>query len=268
MQHNFLEKLRSQIEERLIKKKESNDLRERIANARIPYHFADLFSNKNKAIEAKMIAEIKFATPLKGKLQDPSQGLAIAEDYLKNGAIALSVITEPLHFNGSVEFLSQVRSQFPKARLLMKGFVLDSYQLLEALVFGADAVLLIAAFLSSSELSRLYLEATALGLTPLVEVHTEEELERAEALKATLIGVNSRNLKTLEMDQNCQRRLIQRRKTETPFLALSGLRRGAQIRELQALGYQGFLIGSHLMESGHPGKALAQLLTEFCNETH
>ena len=221
-----------------------------------PRAFADAFRGPGVHI----IAEIKRSSPSEGALAQNADPVAVANEYLKAGAAALSVLTEPEYFGGRVEFLSAIRSRFPESRLLMKDFIVDEYQIAEGRLFGADAVLLIAALLEGNKLERLFLFAKAMGLTPLVEVHDEAELTRALALGPALIGVNNRNLKTLEVSLDVSRRLAAQVPADRTLIAESGLKSANELKELSRLGYRGFLIGTSLMRTGSPGEALAKLL--------
>lgn len=209
-----------------------------------------------------IIAEIKRASPSRGALSTSTASAAdIARDYLAHGAAALSVLTEQDSFSGSLEALMEVRAAHPNARLLQKDFVLNEYQLYEARALGADAVLLIVALLGEQRCGHLLELVRRLGLTALVEVHDEDELKIAQAIGAALIGVNNRNLKTLEISLETSRRLAPLAVGAT-LICESGLENGAQVRSMREVGFHGFLIGSAFMRQNEPGRALAQLLEE------
>jgi len=246
-------------------------LRESPLYARTPSDFRNAFGG----VGPRVIAEIKFASPSEGRIhpREPStkEALAAAAEYLSAGAAALSILTEPRFFQGSPDFLRVVREAQPKAFLLMKDFVVDVYQLELARSIGADAVLLIVAALDK-RLEPLLRSAEALGLSALVEVHTEAELALARKAAAKLIGVNSRDLRTLKTDLAVAKRLAavppalytakgRYTTADAPFLiAESGIKTRADIDALAACGYRGFLVGTHLMKTGTPGKALKELL--------
>jgi indole-3-glycerol phosphate synthase len=139
---------------------------------------------------------------------------------------------------------------------------MEEYQLLQAAAYGADAVLLIVALLDGQALPSLVSRAKKLGLTPLVEVHDEEELKTALSLNCEWIGVNNRNLKTMEISLTTSEKLIHLKERNSTFISESGLKTGADLKRLQSLGYRGFLIGTSFMKSGRPGKALERLLGE------
>jgi indole-3-glycerol phosphate synthase len=188
--------------------------------------------------------------------------VVVAGQYAHAGAAAISVLTEPDFFDGSLDALARIRSAFPHVPLLMKDFIVDEYQLLQARAAGADACLLIAALLGEAELARLHALAKRLGLTPLVEIHDESELAVARRLGAELIGVNNRNLATFEVSLDVARRLAAAAWAGPVLIAESGIESSAEINELASLGYKGFLVGTSLMRGGLPGRALRALLEE------
>lgn len=212
----------------------------------------------------RVIAEIKFASPSEGFLRPdlkPSaeEALRISGSYLAAGAAALSILTERNFFAGSPDYLRAAREHYPEAFLLMKDFLVDSYQLELARACGADAVLLITALHDDKGLSARLRLAKELGLSALVEVHTREELELARAAGAGLIGVNSRDLRTLKTDLRTARELAGLAPGAL-LVAESGIKNRAEIDELAGLGYRGFLIGTSLMKAADPGEALRALL--------
>jgi len=209
-----------------------------------------------------VIAEIKLASPSKGPIAPDLLPLDVATDYLSNGATALSVLTEPEFFKGDIVNLQKTRYAHPNAALLMKDFIIDPYQLYLGHAMGADACLLMASLLDEKQLEAMYQEAISIGLTPLVEVHDSAEMQRAKSLGARLIGINNRNLKTLEVDLSCGETLIQEAPSEATVICESGLTSGADLKRMHEAGFSGFLIGSHLMASGQPGQALRTLLLE------
>jgi len=230
-----------------------------MAQARKPFDFSQHLLSATTAI----IAEVKFRSPSQGDLTDQLDPLAVAESYLKNGATALSVLTEEKYFKGSLSYLKAIRQKFPQCHLLMKDFIIDEYQLLEGKLAGADAVLLIVALLAEEKLIELYDCATTLGLSILVEVHNENELEIARRLNARLIGVNNRDLKTLKISLETSRHLIGHAPKGALMVCESGLETADQIKEMKSLGFRGFLMGSSLMKTGRPGETLADILREI-----
>lgn len=229
-----------------------------IAAARQPHDFGAAFA----APGFNVIAEVKLASPSKGPIAPDLEPVSVAGDYLAQGAAALSVLTEPRFFQGDLSYLSRIRQACPEARLLKKDFMLDPYQFYQARLAGADACLLIVAMLEVNRLKELYALARELGLTPLVEVHTEAEMQVAVNLGADLIGVNNRSLETLVTDLRTSQRLRPLAPPTATLICESGLSRGADLVQARDWGFDGFLIGTHLMATGHPGAALAELLRE------
>ena len=206
----------------------------------------------------RVIAEIKKASPSAGLIRDPFEPVAIANDYMAAGAAGLSILTEPLHFQGSPEILQDVRaaSDLP---ILRKDFTCDPYHLAEAAAWGADVILLIVAALNEDELVSLYEQARAYKLDVLVEAHTEEELHRALALPEAIVGVNSRNLKTLVTDLDTARVLAEQIPADRVSVAESGIKTFEEVEDLAARGYTGFLVGESLLREAHAGHALSAL---------
>jgi len=171
-----------------------------------------------------------------------------AKLYAAGGAAAISVLTEPVHFGGSITDLVAVTtsSDIP---VLRKDFIVDEYQIVEAAAAGASAVLLIVAALPTDELRRLNKASCDLGLDVLVEVHDAVEMQKALDIGATIIGVNNRDLRSLEVSLETSRRLIEQRPADAIMVAESGLTTRSEIDELRGLGYDGFLIGETLMMS-------------------
>ncbi len=211
-----------------------------------------------RAGSVNVIAECKRRSPSRGVLKADYDPVAQARAYAEGGAAAISVLTEPSFFDGALAHLTAVRAAVP-VPLLRKDFVVDEYQLLEAVVAGADAVLLIASALPPDVLARLHAAATALGLAVLVEVHDEAELDLALAAGASIVGVNNRNLRTLAVDTEVSERLAARMPAEVIAVSESGLKGPDDVARMQALGYRAFLIGERLMTSGDPARDLRRL---------
>ena len=212
----------------------------------------------------RFIAEVKFASPSEGFLRapgsaSPPEAARLAASYAAAGAAAVSILTEPEYFSGQPSFLTAARHACPDAVLLMKDFLVDVYQLELARACGADAVLLIAALLGP-RLHEMLFAARARGLSALVEVHDEAEAEAALAATADVIGVNSRDLRTLKTDLAVARRLAPLATRASAAVAESGLRTRADVDDLLALGYKGFLVGTALMKEKDPGLALSVLI--------
>jgi indole-3-glycerol phosphate synthase len=208
-----------------------------------------------------VIAECKRRSPSKGVLRADYDPVAIALSYAAAGAAAISVLTEPTFFDGSLAHLEAVRAAVT-VPLLRKDFVVTEYQLFEARAAGADAVLLIVAALERSELDRLAKRAASLGLDVLVEVHTAEELASALDAGARIVGVNNRNLRTLEVDVRASEAIVDRIPRDVVAISESGLRSAADLLRLRGLGYRAFLIGERFMAAEDPGQALGGLLKD------
>jgi indole-3-glycerol phosphate synthase len=206
----------------------------------------------------RIIAECKRRSPSKGVLRKDYNPAAHAAAYARAGAAAISVLTEPTFFDGSLDHLQQVRAAVD-VPLLRKDFIVTEYQLLEAVACGADAVLLIVGALSDDVLHQLAMTASSLALAAVVEVHDRSELERALDADADIVGVNSRNLRTLAVDPGVLEELAALIPTGVIAVAESGIRTPADIARLSALGYSAFLVGERLIVEPDPGVALEEL---------
>lgn len=206
-----------------------------------------------------IIAEIKRASPSKGVINADVDAAAAARAYEAGGAAAISVLTEEDFFAGSLADLETVRN-VTSLPILRKDFIIDDFQIYEAAAAGADAVLLICAALDDESLGVFHrLAVEELGMDAIVEVHTQSELERALRIGARVVGINNRNLKTLEVSLDVSRALIKLIPRDVTAIAESGIRNAAEIRELKVLGFDGFLIGEELMRQSDPASALMEL---------
>ncbi len=205
-----------------------------------------------------VIAEVKRSSPSKGALADIADPAALALDYEAGGASAISVLTEGRRFGGSLEDLRAVRAAV-EIPVLRKDFIVTDYQLWEARAAGADLALLIVAALAQPDLVRLHTLARTLGLTPLVEVHDAEEVERALDAGADLVGVNSRNLKTLDVDPDTFGRLSGRIPEGVVRVAESGIRNPEDVRRFVGEGAHVVLVGEALVTTGDPRGAIAAM---------
>jgi indole-3-glycerol phosphate synthase len=194
----------------------------------------------------RIIAEIKKASPSKGVIREDFDPLQIAQQYETGGANALSILTEPHFFQGSIEYLTAVR-RYSSLPTLRKDFIVSKYQILEALVYGADFILLIAKALSRGELKELYEYALHLGLDVLVEIHDKSDLTKAIFAGAEIIGINHRDLETFKMDMELSMKLIPSIPNGKIIVAESGLYEHEQLKELNRAGVDAFLIGEHFM---------------------
>ena len=206
----------------------------------------------------KLLCEIKHTSPSKGVLNARVDPAATARIYDAGGAASISVVTEPDHFGGALQWVNAVRSA-TRLPILLKDFVLDSYQILDAAVRGADAVLLIVAMHSDVALQRLITEARLLGLDALVEVHTLEELMIALRAGSTLIGINNRNLHTLEVDLETSIRLLPHLPPYVTAVAESGLSTPGDLARLRATRCDAVLMGEVFMTSADPAATLTHL---------
>lgn len=207
----------------------------------------------------KLIAEVKKASPSKGVIREDFDPVAIARTYETHGAACLSVLTDEPYFQGSLEYLRQVR-QAVAIPVLRKDFILDSYQLAEARASGADAVLLIAECLDDCHLRKLHNEALELGMTPLVEFYEPANLDRVLAAGASLIGVNNRDLRTFEVDLEHTIRQRQRVPRDCVLVGESGIHTRADAIRLESAGVEAMLIGESLMREADIGTAVDRLL--------
>ena len=207
---------------------------------------------------SSVIAEVKRRSPSKGDLADIPDPGALAAAYERGGAAAVSVLTEQRRFGGSLADLRAVRAAV-ETPILRKDFIVTSYQLVEARAAGADLALLIVAALDDDTLRRLYDEARELGLTVLVEVHDEPETERAVALGAELIGVNARNLKTLEIHDDMFGKLAPLIPDDRVKVAESGIFGAADVQRFVSEGARAVLVGEALVKDGDPQAAVASM---------
>jgi len=209
--------------------------------------------------EMKVIAEVKRSSPSKGSLSAITDPAALAESYQKAGASVISVLTEERRFKGSLSDLDAVRSRVD-IPVLRKDFMVDEYQFYEARAHGADLVLLIVAALSKSQLKDFFDIATELEMAALIEVHTADELERALEISPRIVGVNSRNLKTLEVDPKAFADLIPQIPAELIRVAESGISTRSDVEFAQNSGAKAILVGEALVTSGDPDLAMRTLL--------
>jgi len=240
----------------------SADMRalERRSQEHSPRGFRRALESKSRRGTA-VIAELKKASPSRGLIRADFDPDTLARDLEEAGAAALSVLTEGEFFQGSLANLQRAsaNTQLP---CLRKDFLVDEFQVLEARANGADAILLIVAALSLAELKMMARRACDYGLDVLCEVHDEEELRRAIDAGCDLIGVNSRDLRTFQVDLETALRLAELIPENVVRVAESGIHNGADVARLRSAGYQAFLIGESLMRAESPGKALRTLLAE------
>ena len=238
------------------KRRPESELRAAIADAPPPRDFFHALAADG---EIKLIAEVKKASPSKGVIRADFQPVEIAQAYAANGASCISVLTDQAYFQGSLEYLQDIRAAV-SLPLLRKDFILDTYQLLEARVAGADAVLLIAECLDDCHLRKLHNEAIELGMAPLVELYEPANLTRVFDAGATLIGVNNRDLRTFEVDLQHTIRLREQIPQQCVLVGESGIHSRADALLLEDAGVDAMLVGEHLMSQPDIGAAVRLIL--------
>jgi indole-3-glycerol phosphate synthase len=206
-----------------------------------------------------LIAEVKKASPSAGVICQDFDPVKIAKEYEAAGASCLSVLTDEKFFQGSLDYLHQIRAAV-KLPLLRKDFIIDERQILEAIEWGADAILLIVAILTDAQLAKFHSLATEAGLAVLVEVHDEEELERALKISPALIGVNNRNLKTFKVDLATTEELAKKIGTGKILVAESGVHTRTDVERLKKCGAGAILVGESLMKQGNIGAKVRELI--------
>lgn len=213
-----------------------------------------------------LIAEVKKASPSKGLLRHQFDPVALAATYAKHGAAAISVLTDAKYFQGRLDDLTQVRDHLKRTSseqrpaLLRKDFIFDPYQVYEARMAGADALLLIAAVLNDKKMADLLALTNELGMTALVEVHDRAELERVLPLRPRLIGVNNRDLRDFSVDLNTCIELRQHVPPDVCFVAESGIHTAADVKRLAGEGVDAILVGEALVKAKDVGKKVRELL--------
>lgn len=224
------------------------------------------FAGRLRAAEPMaLIAEIKRASPSKGDIAPGINAARLAMKYAAGGAAAISVLTEPAWFKGTLQDMRQVRQAVGqlgdrRPAVLRKDFIVDEYQVLEARAFGADAVLLIVACLDDAELKGLYRFTRDCGMEALVEVNNAAEMERGVAAGAEVIGINNRDLRSFDVDLGTTGRLASMAPTGTLLAALSGIQARADVERFAAAGAEAVLVGEALMTADDAGAKLAELL--------
>jgi indole-3-glycerol phosphate synthase len=208
-----------------------------------------------------VIAELKKASPSKGLIRADFRPSVLARELEQAGAAALSVLTDEQFFQGSLDYLRQASSS-TSLPCLRKDFIVDEFQIVEARANRADAILLIVAALDQKELVSLARITRSQGLDVLCEAHDEDELQRALDAGCDLIGINSRNLRTFEVNLQTAFRLAEKMPATCVRVAESGIQSGADIARLRSAGYEAFLVGESLMKAERPGEALAKLIEE------
>jgi indole-3-glycerol phosphate synthase len=217
------------------------------------------FAGVLRAPGLQVIAELKWASPSRGLIRPDYPCREIALGYKAAGAAALSVLTEEKYFRGELAHLSEVREAVDLP-ILRKDFIVDEYQVYESVAGGADALLLIVAALTLAELQSLLELSRRLSIAALVEIHTEEDLVRARDVGAEIIGINNRDLRTLEVNLETSLRLRRSIPTGAVAVSESGLKTSRDLRRMAEAGFDAVLVGERLMSAPEPGRELARLL--------
>jgi len=255
----ILDKIVEQTKEDLIKRKK------KITS--VDFRGFEVYNQKRKNFKAglkkyndvKIIAEIKKASPSKGIIRADFNPLKIAEQYQDAGAAALSILTEPFFFQGSLEYLVEVRRRFDLP-LLRKDFIIDFYQVEEARAYGADAILLIVSILDGNQLDELLHAAKEAGLQCLVECYNQDDFDRLDLTKIELLGVNNRDLNTFEVNVHQGISILEQAPEHIIKISESGLSHPDDLKLLRDHGIHAALIGEHFMRQPHPGDALKRMV--------
>lgn len=234
-----------------------DDIKLRIDDASPSKGFINAIQERNKKGLVSVIAEIKKASPSKGIIREDFSPLEIAKQYETNGATCLSILTDEKYFQGSLDYLKQVRTQV-EIPLLRKDFIVDEYQIYQSKLYGADCILLIVSALTDNQLIEYKSIAEELSLDVLVEVHNQQELERILTMNFSLIGINNRNLSTFEVSLETTRDLS-RQSWEATLVSESGIRNKKDIEEILSYGVLNFLVGESFMRAEDPGNELKKL---------
>ena len=258
---DILKKIVFRKAEELVERTRRRPLRRLIADlesASPPRDFAEAIAGRVRAGQAGVIAEIKKASPSKGVLREDFRPGEIAASYERAGAACLSVLTDVDFFQGSDEYLRQARAAC-RLPVLRKDFIIDPYQVYEARAIGADCILLIVACLGDAHLGELAEVAQELGMDVLIEVHDARELERALRVRARLLGINNRNLRTFEVSLNTTLDLLSRIPADRVPVTESGIHTREDVALMRRNGVHAFLVGEAFMRAEDPGRKLAEL---------
>ncbi len=233
-------------------------LREQIQQTHRPISLVEALSKDGLAV----IAEVKNASPSAGVIRENFDPLQIAKSDIKAGANALSILTDEKYFQGSLEYIEQLRSFVP-VPILRKDFLIEPYQVLEARAYGADALLLIVAALNNNQLRNLLEKTHELGMEALVEVHSGVEIRSAIEAGAKIIGINNRNLETFTIDLATTEQLAPLAPSGTVLVGESGLHTKDDIQRMIQAGVDAVLVGTHFMKHPDPGAALQQFKAQM-----
>jgi len=258
---DILEKILSVKREEVAAAKRSKPLasvRAEAASAAKPRDFSGAVRNKIATGLPAVVAEIKKASPSKGVLRPDFDPVTIAKSYARHGAACLSVLTDTQFFMGGPEYLVQARAAVDLP-VLRKDFLIEAYQVYEARAMGADCILLIVAALDDAVMRELEQAALDVGMSTLVEIHDEAELERALCLETPLLGINNRNLRTFETRLETTLSLLERVPSDRLVITESGIVASADVRRMREAGVDAFLVGEAFMRAPDPGAELTKL---------
>lgn len=228
------------------------------SQARLPLDFATALTN-NELPAPRLIAEVKHKSPSKGVFRRDFDPISLASSYAQNGAAAISVLTDESYFGGHLETLSQIDALDLDLPLLRKDFIFDPYQVLEARAYGASAVLLIVAMLAQPALEVLIEKTYTNHLTPLVEVHSEDELSRAIDAGAKVIGINNRDLHDFRVDLDVSVRLASKCPADIVLVSESGIKTQSDVKRLADVGIDAILVGESLVSAQDTGRKVRSL---------
>lgn len=265
---NILEKIIARKREEVSEAKTKKSISDLEKEPLFSRSTSSLASALRDSSSPRIISEFKRKSPSKGIINDQVLPETVTADYVNAGAAGLSVLTDSDYFGGSFDDFLRARKANPQIPMLRKDFIVDEYQLFEAKSIGADVILLIAACLTPSEITKLSKKAHELGLEVLLEVHNAEELAVSTGDNIDIVGVNNRNLKTFETSIETSIALSELIPDSFVKISESGLKDAETIVKLYQYGYKGFLIGETFMKTVNPGAALADLqktLTQHSN---
>ena len=237
----------------------AGDLRDAMLEHGERRDFIDALKKPSRG-DVALIAEVKKASPSAGVICKDFDPVRIAKEYEAAGASCLSVLTDEKFFQGSLDYLRQIRAAV-KLPLLRKDFIIDERQILEAIEWGADAILLIVSILTDEQLKKFHALATDAGLAALVEVHDEAELERALKISPPLIGVNNRDLKTFKVDLATTEKLAAKLDPKKILVAESGIHNRADVERLKKCGAKAILVGESLLRDGNISSKINELIS-------